>query len=245
MRDETEIGGSGRQFLSTHWSHVFDARQGAVPERRAALERLTQTYWKPIYFLIRRRGHPVETAKDLTQGFFAAFLERDFLQYVDQGRGRFRFFLRVTLDHYLADEHDRASAEKRGGGRALVPLDFAEAEEEVREGGASDEDPDRYFRRKWAIAVMKEALEAVRKGYIATNRAGEFDLLLPYVTGGADEGRASGAARLGISETDFDNRLRRVRKLYRDAILGEIRSGTESETDAQEELRDLFSSLGP
>lgn len=244
MVGETETGGGGGAFLSTHWSHVLRARNGASGDRQSALDRLIRAYWKPVYFLIRRRGHPVEAAKDLTQGFFAAFIERDFLQYVDQGRGKFRLFLRVTLDHYLADEHDRAVTLKRGGGRQALPLDFAEAEAEVLEGTGSEEDPERYFRRKWAIAVMKEALDAVREEYADTGRKEEFEVLLPYLTGGADAGRAAGARRLVVSEVDFDNRLRRIRKLYRDAILLEVRSGTETEGEAQEELRDLFTSLG-
>jgi len=45
-------------------------------EGRQALEKLCRTYWFPLYTFIRKRGHTPEQAQDLTQGFFAVFLER-------------------------------------------------------------------------------------------------------------------------------------------------------------------------
>lgn len=62
-----------------------------------ALERLCRTYWYPLYAYVRRRGHPPEAAKDLTQGFFADLLERRDLATVAPERGRFRAFLLAAL----------------------------------------------------------------------------------------------------------------------------------------------------
>ncbi len=45
-----------------------------------ALGDLIGAYWKPVYFAVRRGGASIEDSKDLTQGFFAAFLQRDFLK---------------------------------------------------------------------------------------------------------------------------------------------------------------------
>jgi RNA polymerase sigma factor (sigma-70 family) len=246
MADETDLGGSGGRFLTTRWTTVLAARDPDAGDRRQALDRLIATYWKPVYFLIRRRGHPVEAAKDFTQGFFAAFLERDFLQYLDQGRGRFRLFLRTTLDHYLIDEHHRATAQKRGGGKHVLSLDFAQAESEVG-GDLLSEDPDRLFRRKWAVAVMRQAIERLRAEYAAEKRAAEFDAFLPRLGGEGrqDASYADVARNLGISEVDVTNRLHRFRKRYREAILAELRLCTETDADAEEELRELFTSFSP
>lgn len=46
------------------------------PDARAALAVLCQTYWYPLYAYVRRRGYEVDEAQDLTQGFFAALLEK-------------------------------------------------------------------------------------------------------------------------------------------------------------------------
>ena len=51
-------------FVSTHWSTVLSAGRPGTPEAEAALERLCQTYWYPIYSYVRRRGYAVEEAKD-------------------------------------------------------------------------------------------------------------------------------------------------------------------------------------
>src|SRR5262245_25366637 len=61
-------------FRPTLWTVILRAKDPAAPDRREALERLIGTYWKPVYFLIRRT-HDAEAAQDIAQGFFTAFLE--------------------------------------------------------------------------------------------------------------------------------------------------------------------------
>src|SRR5687767_9620447 len=160
MTHDTSIGGEPRPFQSTLWTVVLRAKSGEGPQRRDALERLIATYWKPVYLFVRRKGNPSETAKDLVQGFFTALLEKDYLKYVDRGRGKFRTFLLTALDHFIADEWDRARAQKRGGGSPAVSLDFDRADAELLRDPSS-RSPDDGFRRDWALRVMGEALQAV------------------------------------------------------------------------------------
>jgi len=54
-------------FATTHWTTVLAARHQASPDATTALEKLCQTYWYPLYACIRRRGHNVHDAQDLTQ----------------------------------------------------------------------------------------------------------------------------------------------------------------------------------
>ena len=91
----------------------------------AALDDLCRSYWFPIYFYVRRRGYSAEDAEDLTQGYFAALIEKDYLSDADRERGKLRSFLLVTLKHYISDEWSKASALKRGGGRPVVSIDAA------------------------------------------------------------------------------------------------------------------------
>src|SRR5207249_4411965 len=110
----------GPQFTTTHWSVVLSAVDRASPDSEAALARLCQTYWYPLYAYVRRRGNSPEDAQDLTQSFFASLLEKKYLERADRGRGRFRTFLLSSLENFLHNEKDRASAQKRGGGHTLV-----------------------------------------------------------------------------------------------------------------------------
>jgi len=238
--DETAIGGSNQAFRSTLWTVVLAAKDPASKDRRDALQTLIETYWKPVYLFIRRKGNDRETAKDLAQGFFAALLERNFLQYVQRDRGKFRTFLLTALEHFMADERDRAQALKRGGGRQAVSIDFAIAESAIQAAGS--ESPDRLFRRDWAIRVLAQALEALKADFATRGRAAEFDALRFHLTEGT-RGAPSGAelaATLGVSETEARKRVHRARAEYREAILGVIRAYTETDDDAREELAELL-----
>ena len=180
---------------------------------------------------------------DIAQGFFTALLERNFLQYVQRDRGKFRTFLLTALQHYLADEHDRAQALKRGGGRQALSIDFAAAEAALH--GPASEPPDRMFRRDWALRVMAQALEALRSEFAAQGRAEEFGALRFHLTEGT-KGAPSGAElakTLGLSEGEARKRVHRARTEYREAILRVIRDYTESEEDAREELADLLTAF--
>jgi RNA polymerase sigma factor (sigma-70 family) len=237
-------GAAPREFQPTLWTVVLRAKDPSAPDRRDALERLFQTYWKPVYFLIRRT-HDAEAAQDIAQGFFTAFLEKDFLKSVEREKGKFRTFLCVALRHYLADENDRARAQKRGGGRPPLSLDFKRAETEISREPAAKDNPDKIFQRQWALEVIKRSLQALRAEFQASDRLAEFEAISLYLSAGGKEApsHADLSRRLGISESDVNNRVHRLRQRYRELILEEIRSYSESDEEAQQELRDLFSAF--
>lgn len=239
---ETEIGGEGRAFRSTLWTLVLRAKDDAAPGRRDALESLIATYWKPVYFFIRRKGRDPETAKDLAQGFFTALLEKNYLQYVRRERGKFRTFLLTALAHYLADERDRDLALKRGGGAPRLSLDFAVAESQLPAG---PDPPDAAFRKDWALRVLAQALEALRAAYEADGKGAEFDLLRLHLTAGAVAALPYPelARRWGVGEAEVRKRAHLARGRYREAIQAVVRAYTDTEEDAREEMRDLFSAF--
>jgi len=245
MVDDAVLRDGPARFQTTLWSDVLVARDVASPRRREALERLIRSYWKPVYFYLRCRGRDPEAASDAVQGFFTALLEKDYLRSVERERGKFRTFIRVALDRYLCDEYDRATAEKRGGGRPLLSLDFASAEVEFVPDPRGGEAPERIFRREWALQVIEHALEALRAEYSGSGKAGEFEALVKYLSVEAERppSYAEVARMLGVSENEVKNRIFRARRRYRDAILREIRCSTETGEEAEEELRDLFDAL--
>lgn len=102
-------------FATTHWSIVLAAGRTDAPSARDALAALCKSYWYPLYAYARRRGYRADQAEDLTQGFFARFLEKHDVQDADRARGKFRSFLLTSFKNFLANEHDRDTAKKRGG----------------------------------------------------------------------------------------------------------------------------------
>src|SRR5262245_31817759 len=90
-------------FATTHWSVVLGAKDSSTSIARDALEQLCRAYWYPLYAYVRRRGHDAHESQDLTQEFFARFLESDGLRGVSQEKGRFRSFLLAAMSHFLVN----------------------------------------------------------------------------------------------------------------------------------------------
>jgi hypothetical protein len=93
-------------------------------------------------------------ADDLTQGFFAALLDRGALAAADRDRGRFRGFLLTSVKYYPADQWDRDRARKRGGGDAPISLDDTTRGQPLFDPPDGSATPDREYDRQWALAVL-------------------------------------------------------------------------------------------
>src|SRR4051812_31497017 len=130
---ETSIGGAGREFPNTRWTVIASSRSSAEA-RAKALEELLASYWKPLYFYVRRKGLSIEDSKDAIQGFFAQLLDKEFLERLDPKKGRLRGYLRTAMDNFLVNRHEERSAQKRGGGKKVVSLDFDVDESHVPAG---------------------------------------------------------------------------------------------------------------
>src|SRR5438874_8541353 len=124
--ERVTTAGGGAQFHPTRWSIVLAARGSDAAQAHDALGKLCAAYWYPLYAFVRRQGHGAHDAQDLTQGFFARLLEKKDLAAVDRSKGKFRSFLLAAMKHFLANEWDRAHAQKRGGGLAPISIDDAE-----------------------------------------------------------------------------------------------------------------------
>src|SRR5258705_49227 len=101
MAPESPVFGNipSGEFNTTHWSVVLQAGQPDAPGASEAMARLCQAYWYPLYVFVRRKGHSPEDAQDLTQTFFARFLERKYITLADRHRGKFRTFLLRSMEH--------------------------------------------------------------------------------------------------------------------------------------------------
>ena len=140
-----------------------------------------------------RRYH--HDAEDLTQAFFGKLLEKNYLGEVSRERGRFRTFLLASLKHFLANEWDKRSAKKRGGGIVFVPLDsdFSDRfEREALPSPAESCTPEELFDRRWARTVLERALAALEARYRKTEQADLFEALRPSLALGKPVTMASG-----------------------------------------------------
>jgi len=226
-------------FTTTHWSVVLEA-QGESPAAQEALEKLCRIYWRPIYSFVRRQGAGPEEAQDLTQGFFALLLERRDLRTVRKEKGRLRSYLLTAVKHFLADEHRRAMAIKRGKGesRKLSGLEELRA---LEEQPADVFTPDQIYERRWASTLLDRVLSRLEDIYRARGNATLFDSFNQLL--GDEPGapsQADIAAQLGMTENAVSQAFHRFRQSYQSLLREEVANTVATPGDIENELRYLI-----
>jgi RNA polymerase sigma-70 factor (ECF subfamily) len=225
------------EFAVTHWSVVLAAGGKEGAPAHAALEKLCRLYWYPLYAYVRRRGHSPEDAQD----FFARLLEKRWLARADQQRGRFRSFLLSAMNHFLADEWDKARAQKRGGGAANLPLKFDTAETRYGHEPADNVTPEQNYERRWALALLEEVLRKLCLTHQEEGGMEYFTALYPCLTGERTAlPYGALAAKLGVSESAVKSAVHRLRRSYRQLLRDEIAQTVAEPSEVDEELRHLF-----
>jgi len=242
--DERPRGGRGR-FATTQWSLVLAAGGPAdTPAAREALATLCQAYWPPIYAYLRRRGADTDRARDLTQGFFAQLLEKNYVGDARPERGRFRTFLLTSLQNYASNVWDREHAKKRGGETPPISIDAAEAEHGYRLEPFHEETPERIFDRRWARTLLEASLDRLREETKGSGGAARYDLLVPFVGGDAPSGYREVAEELQMTEAATRVTVHRMRRRLRAILRDEVARTVQEEAQVDDELRHLFSVLG-
>ena len=243
-RPLSEAGGHLGAFVTTHWSVVLAATRSDTTRAQAALARLCQAYWYPLYAYVRRRGYEAHDAQDLTQEFFTRLLEQNWLAQADRERGRFRTFLLAALSHFLANEWDKARAKKRGGAVQIVPLQLDSAETRYGQEPADPVTPEQCFERRWALALLDEVLNRLREEHMAAGTAEMFDALKPCLVGDRQaQPYAALAAQLGVTEGAVKVAVHRLRQRYRQLLRKEIANTVAMPEEVNDEMHHLFAVL--
>ncbi|HXP62565.1 MAG TPA: sigma-70 family RNA polymerase sigma factor [Dongiaceae bacterium] len=237
-----EGAASATRFQTTLWTTVLTAGNPSSPGAEAALAKLCQTYWLPVYAFIRKRTPSREQAEDLTQSFFARFLERNDVARAERERGRFRCFLMSSVQNFLSDEHDRATCLKRGGGQALLSLDAALVEEE-REP-AEFLTPALAFEKRWAQTVLEQTMGRLAEEYRAKGRGEFLECLQPHLWGETNSiAYAELAQRFAMSSVHLRVAIHRLRQRYREVLRDEIGQTVSDPAEIDGEMRYLFQVL--
>ncbi len=231
-------------FGVTRWSVVIAAGQADSASAREALEKLCTAYWHPIYAFVRRQGHSPADAQDLTQEFFARLLQKNFFGAADRSKGKFRSFLLSALKHFLANEWDKARAQKRGGGAVPLSIDASLAETAYRVEPVENVTPEKLFERRWALTLLNAVLGRLRSEFEKEGKLGQFEALKGTLAG---ERRSVPygeiAARLEMSEGAVKVAVHRLRQRYRVLLRDEIAQTVTGPEEVEAEIRALFAAL--
>jgi RNA polymerase sigma-70 factor (ECF subfamily) len=234
------------KVATTQWSQVLAARDGSESQARAALESLCQTYWQPLYAYIRHQGSNPDEARDLTQGFFAEFLEKDLLADVDPEKGRFRAFLLASLRHFLAHQRRSARTLKKGGGTHTLSLDTDVGEMGYALQSSEQLTPIDVFEQRWTTAVLERAMTRLQHDTAASGDASHFERLTPYLTGTEPQTPYSDVAEaLRITEGAVATAVHRLRQRYGKCLRTEIAETVADPSQVDDELRHLLATVRP
>jgi RNA polymerase sigma factor (sigma-70 family) len=241
-------------FPATRHSVIAGIASADRHTRRVAFDALVSAYWKPVYKYVRIKWRADrDDAADLTQEFFTRAFEKGSLGRFDPARARFRTFLRVCLDGFVANEHKAAGRIKRGGAVSFVPLDFAAAEHELGESpvisgldgvtSAPGADDDALFRQEWVRTLFADSVAELRDSCAAGGKQVQFAVFQRYDLD-ADEGirptYAQLAAELGIPVTQVTNYLAFARRELRRLVLARLRDLCATDDEFRLEARDLL-----
>jgi RNA polymerase sigma factor (sigma-70 family) len=234
------------RFATTSWRLILRAASNDDAEAQLALALLCEAYWYPVYAYVRRLGMSPADAEDVTQGYFARFLEKGVIREVHRDHGRFRSFLLVSVRNYLNNERDRERAMKRGGGRRLVSLDSAMAEEKLKCEPKELVTPETLFERTWAETVVARVHERLEQESVRRGTRDRLLRLTPFLTGAEPgAGYAEIAREWGVSESAVRVALHRLRKRFIDILAQEIGRTVEPPAEVNDEVRYVLGLLQP
>jgi len=230
-------------FPVTHRSVLERVRSQDSTVRRAAFGDLAQGYWRPSYHYLRLHWRlSPEAAEDAVQAFFTTAFEKGYLERFDPEKARFRTFIRVCLDRFVQNQLKAARAEKRGGGAAILSLDFPDAERELDAMAAADlRDLDRFFHDETIRSLFSRTIASLRADLDREGRAIVFRVFeLHDLHPSRDASYATVAAALGLTTAQVTNHLHAARRRFREAALAHLRAITATDDEYRREARELF-----
>ena len=233
-----------REFNTTHWSLVGAAQsdEASRTHARKALEELCRAYWYPLYAFVRNRGHSEVDAQDLTQSFFARFIETDGFASADRERGRFRTYLLGAMKHFLANEWHRVKTLKRGGGVTFLEWDALDPEARYAVEPKRSTDPETDFDREWALELIARTMKTLHAESESGGKGELFEALKGSLTGN-EPARSETAAQLGLTEGAVKVAVHRLRQRYRELLRAEIKETITESSDVDDEMRYLIAVL--
>ncbi|MBK7861879.1 MAG: sigma-70 family RNA polymerase sigma factor [Archangiaceae bacterium] len=228
------------RFPTTRWTLILEA-QSSPEARQRAFEELARIYWRPLFVYLRSRGLDASAAQDSTQELLLKLMQRDVVAKVDPNRGRLRAYLKTAAANHLLHEHEKRAAQKRGDGRAVVPIDEKLAERLPYDTAS----PDLAFEREWALLVMQRALDALRAEFESGERTGPFALVETFFRPStqAQPSYADAARAHRMSLPQLKAFLHRARVRFRELVKAQVLDTVNDEAEAERELAALVEVL--
>jgi RNA polymerase sigma-70 factor (ECF subfamily) len=239
-----------KNFPTTDWGLVQNIRSDDRELKAWASNLLASRYWLPVFSYLKRSGCEDAEAKDLTQSFFAGWMDNDGFIMADPAKGRLRSFMLTSLKHFVANERRAGKAQKRCPAKGVVSLDeLMGSESHPFDPQDAELTPDKVFDRKWAVGLVMRVIRRLEAECANTGKAVHYDIFLqriidPILQGAQEVPLADLGAKHRLTEKQACNCLLTAKRAYRRLMEEEVRLYVETEAEVAEEIRDLFRILG-
>jgi RNA polymerase sigma-70 factor (ECF subfamily) len=232
--------------LLTQWTKVLRAGQPVGDTAVAARNELLVRYHEAVRRYLRSELHDEQAAEQVFSNFAVRVLEADrFLQRADPGRGRFRDYLKVILQHMAADYYRERQREQR----KQEALAASETQEPPASDPATGEEDER-FLDCWRQELVNQTWQALEQAEKRTGQPYAALLGLQNQQPGLRSAQVAEqlAARLGRPFTAANVRqlTHRARELFSDLLVGEVARSLQADLAepqgvdrVEEELMDL------
>lgn len=221
---------------------VVRAQADTHPASDESLASLCQQYWPPLYAFVRRRGHSPHDAKDLTQEFFARFLEKRWLGTADQSRGKLRTFLLTAMKHFLANEWDKSQTLKRGGQQVITSLDEDLGESLLASAATLPDDS--AYDRGWALTLLQTTLHRLQDEYASAGKLRDYEILKPSLTAARGEIDYDFISKeLNILPSSARTFIHRIRQRFRELFRAEVAGTVATDDNLEEEILAVITAL--
>ncbi|UCD49458.1 MAG: sigma-70 family RNA polymerase sigma factor [Phycisphaerales bacterium] len=242
--NDTDMGGVGREFMTTHWSMIEKAADAENDRDQLLIDLLIERYWKPVYCYLRRKGCGNEEAKDITQGFFhEVVLGRHLIEKADPDKGRFRSLLLNALNFYLIDVYHKESAKRRipkSKLKSMDDLEWANVAETV-----TTLTPEDAFTYSWVSTLLEHVIDEVDRYCDRTGKSVHWKVfyertLSPIMENTAAPGLESVCKTYHLSSTQqASNMIATVKRRFQTVLRQYLRDTVTSDEEAEAELNEI------
>jgi RNA polymerase sigma-70 factor (ECF subfamily) len=236
---------SAADFQSTRWTSVLRAGKLDAPGAHTALAGLCKDYWQPLYQFALTWAKTPEDAEDLTQSFFAHFIERNLPAVARPERGHFRTFLLACFKNFIRDEWKHAH--RFGAIPKELTTSFRSAEDTNYDPGHNQAATplfDSQLDRFWAESIRQRVTRRLEAGYRSQHKAALFDHLRCLLAGEKPpKSYAELGVELGLSEAGIKMEVMRLRARFRERLRAEVAQTVADPGEVEAECRYLLSVL--
>jgi RNA polymerase sigma-70 factor (ECF subfamily) len=152
--------------------------------------------------------------------------------------------LLTAVARFVSKQHERAAAQKRGGGKQPLSLNFDDGETRYQHEPSHDWTAERIFERRWALTLLDRTLAHLRQEHETAGKLPQFEALKVFLTGEAGTPPLRQIAEtLGSTEGAVKVAIHRLRQKYRESLREEISQTVVAAEHVDDELAVLLAAL--